>query len=473
MKTTLLYMVSLLISAQSSSKIDFTLADPQPEILTVYGGSLLSGDLDDDGDIDLIQTGIGTNLQGKSARATVFLNDGMGSFTEKKQSILSGSSVENMVLKDLDNDNDLDVIISTITRTDFYRNDGKANFTLDTLSSFKPSYAGELMADDVDGDGDFDILHFGQKDRKLEAFVALYLNDGKGFFTQAQNSVFIPLYLAKIELIDLEGDGDKDVLSFGRNDQGEPKVALYKNEGSGNYSVQTTSNIGPFSADEISVGDVDKDGDEDFLITGTDSIAKTILYLNDGKGQFSELLNTPFPNVSSSSNGFADLDNDNDLDLVIIGSMTGGIPNIHSIVFENLGDNKFVAVDSLIGEYITTHTIADFNGDGAQDIIIQGIRKNTNVYWGLDNRITNLALSEKFNEASWSNLGSGQFNIKHGITHATNLEVYSLKGRLIEELELFGAGKVSLDLGSYPKGIYLVKIFNSEKETSILQVFKK
>ena len=60
--------------------------------------------------------------------------------------------------------------------------------------------------------------------------------------------------------------------------------------------------------------------------------------------------------------------------------MTGGLPNIYSIVFENLGNNMFIASDSLAGEYIPANTIADFNGDGKKDIIIQGHVDFTNRY---------------------------------------------------------------------------------------------
>ena len=57
-----------------AQNISFSLADPQPTLQEVYGGYLLSGDLDGDGDIDLVQDGILSNPE-------VFLNDGSGMFT--------------------------------------------------------------------------------------------------------------------------------------------------------------------------------------------------------------------------------------------------------------------------------------------------------------------------------------------------------------------------------------------------------
>ena len=58
------------------------------------------------------------------------------------------------------------------------------------------------------------------------------------------------------------------------------------------------------------------------LITGrtNSSIGKiSKLYTNDGNGNFTEVLDTPFEGVQSSSIAFADIDNDGDQDVLITG----------------------------------------------------------------------------------------------------------------------------------------------------------
>jgi uncharacterized protein YuzB (UPF0349 family) len=380
-----------------SQNINFTLADPQPLINEVVGGSLLSGDLDNDGDMDLIQSGSGTDVNGLGSSASVFLNDGDGNFTLEAvaipdywpdstvQNFNNFSSTEGFLMSDLDNDEDLDIIITGSNRTDFYRNDGQAQFVYDPNTPFSPSFGGDLIGGDVDGDGDNDVIQFGKTGSSSADpyFALLFLNDGAGAFTQSQNITFEPFENLNIAFIDLEGDGDLDILSFGTNEIFEAQVRVFENDGSGNYSIYFDSNIAPHKADEISVGDIENDGDEDVLITGESDgfIPKTTLYINDGNGQFNELMDTQFPDIFASSNAFADLDNDNDLDVLMIGSMAGGLPNIFSIVFENLGNNNFIASDSLLGVYIAANTIADFNGDGKKDIVIQGIGWDTNIYW--------------------------------------------------------------------------------------------
>ena len=56
------------------------------------------------------------------------------------------------------------------------------------------------------------------------------------------------------------------------------------------------------------------------LITGSHSAQRIVkLYTNDGNGNFIEVLDTPFDGVKWSSIAFADIDSDNDQDVLITG----------------------------------------------------------------------------------------------------------------------------------------------------------
>lgn len=463
--TIFILLIQLQIFAQN---INFNFANPQPVIQEVYSGSLLSGDLDNDGDIDLVQTGIGENLSGQIAEPSVFLNDGNGNFILEEQNFNTFSGTEKIVLGDLDNDDDLDIIIAATNRTDLYRNDGQAQFVYDDIAPFQPSDSGELIIGDVDGDGDNDVLQYGQLNL-WPPFAFLFLNDGSGSFVQAQNVSLVPFLLANIEFIDLEGDGDLDILSFGENENEEVQVGIYENDGSGNFSVFLNSNISPHLAEEISVGDIDNDGDEDVLVSGISnaSAPKTILYTNNGNGQFDELQNTSFPDIFASSNAFADLDNDNDLDVVLIGSMAGGLPNIFSIIFENLGNNNFVAADSLGGEYIPANTIADFNGDGKKDIIIQGFVDDTNIYW---NETIVSSIKENANTpfSVFPNPTNGKFQIEWGEDIFNLIELFDQQGKLLYSEVVYGQVSHHMEI-NLPKGLYVLKM-SGEKTISTQKI---
>jgi hypothetical protein len=449
------FLFAFLLSHSIAQNIDFTLADPQPEIFEVYYGTAALGDLDGDGDIDLVQSGIGENLTGQSARVSVFLNNGAGQFTITVQNFNNFWTTERTVMSDMDNDGDLDLIISGSNRTDFYKNDGQALFTYEPIAPFMPSDAGEIIIGDVDGDDDNDVIQYGSLDQS-NGFATLFLNDDSGNFTQSMSAVFTPYINARIEYIDLEGDGDLDLLSFGENENGEAQMSIYENDGQGNFTLFIDSNVNPLNAEKISVGDIDNDGDEDFLISGLsdNSEPNTLLYLNDGSGQFSTLINSPFPNIFAGSSAFSDLDNDGDLDLLLIGAEAGGIPNIHSIVFENLGNNDFLASDSLGGEYIAANAIADLNGDGKKDILIQGFVDDTNVYWNNTDISTGLREFLDVNISVFPNPSNGNFKIQWDKTSIFNLfEIFDIQGNRIygETLSIQSAAEIELDIapGSY------------------------
>lgn len=452
-----------------SQNINLTLANPQPVINEVYSGTILSGDLDNDGDMDLLQSGIGTAINGLAARASIFLNDGTGNFTLQNQNFNNFSSTEGLLMSDLDNDQDLDIIITASNRTDFYRNNGQAQFAFVPNTPFLPSFLGDLIAGDVDGDGDNDVIQFGKSGSGSTApyFALLFLNDGTGTFTQSLNTPFLPFKNLKLDFIDLEGDGDLDILSFGGNINDSARVAIFENDGSGSYSIFSNSNIDPHIADEISVGDIDNDGDQDVLISGVIDgfIPKTTLYINNGSGQFTELVNTPFPDIFSSSNALADLDNDNDLDVLLVGSAAGGLPNIFSIIFENLGSNAFIASDSLIGVYIPANTIADFNGDGKKDIIIQGFIDNTNIYWNVS-LISSVIENSNISFSVFPNPTTNEITVKSDYKLiGTPYKVYDKLGKRVL-IGIINKEITNLEMGDLPGGIYILSVGDDMKPVS-------
>ena len=456
---TLTFFFLTSLGASYAQNLNFTIANPQPVIQEVYGGRILSGDLDNDGDIDLVQSGIGLDLMGLNANVSVFLNDGNGNFTLKEQNFNDFWSTEEIVMADFDNDDDLDLFITAENRSDLYRNDGQANFVFDNNFSLEPTAFNEIIAGDVNGDGHIDVLQFGTPNTVLSPpVVNLYINSGTGSFTPSQDTVLLPFRQPTVNFIDLEGDGDLDILSFGNNENNEPQVGVYENDGTGNYIVFSNSNIEPHLSNEISVGDVDNDGDEDVLITGTTTAGtpKTILYLNNGAGQFSEWMNSSFPDVFAGTSEFADLDDDNDLDILLIGSMAGGIPNIFSIVFENLGDNNYIASDSLGGEYIAESTIADFNGDGKKDIIIQGFVDDTNIYWN-ESIISTVEENSTIPFSVFPNPANGQFHIEWGEEAFNRIEIIDQQGRLIYDESINEQGFYYIEI-NLPAGIYYVKM---------------
>jgi len=382
MKNYTLLVLSLFTFSLCSAQIDFTLADPQPDLIEVYAGSFASGDIDGDGDQDLLMAG-----QDPGRRTSLYLNEGNGVFAEVAVIPFPRASSTVTFFEDLDADGDLDLFFSgngfSIGEfTHIYLNDGLGEFTQLANPSL-PEFLGSGAAiEDVDSDGDLDIL-ISAMDANDDFVADVYLNDGNANFTPSGNTDFTPVKSASIAFIDVENDGDADVIISGIQENDAASTILYLNDGSGSYSLDTNSVFEQLNADDVDVADTDNDGDLDILMSGTavGLGVRTILYINDGNGEFNELTTAGLQETFAGTNAIADLDNDGDQDIVIIGSQEGGLPNIFNIVYENLGNNEFDAVDTIGGEYIAACVVDDFNGDGLPDIIIQGFVDRTNVYW--------------------------------------------------------------------------------------------
>ncbi len=124
------------------------------------------GDLDDDGDIDLVFVDSGPKSdRDPGGRARLLLNDGNGHFAEATDRFPAQPKVgaQNAKILDIDGDLDLDVVVDGKSRvTQLYINDGKGRFKLDTKTIPEADRGGqpyEIEWADLDGDGDLDAVH--------------------------------------------------------------------------------------------------------------------------------------------------------------------------------------------------------------------------------------------------------------------------------------------------------------------------
>ena len=113
------------------------------------------GDLDGDGDLDAFIAN--SNHNGANPADKVWLNDGKGVFSDtgQKLGLIYSLTAE---LGDLDGDGDLDVITGNWkSGPEIWWNDGKGNFTDSKIKLDSYNISGMAIAD-LDGDGDLDII---------------------------------------------------------------------------------------------------------------------------------------------------------------------------------------------------------------------------------------------------------------------------------------------------------------------------
>ena len=213
-------------------------------------------DLDGDGDLDAIAV----NNAGQAT--TVWLNDGAGVFTSHPvtPSFGAGGTKTYAALGDLDGDGDIDVVLTdSAAQQSVWLNDGTGSFSLRPSGAiFGPAGSFAIALGDVDGDGDLDaVVPYFASER-------VFLNDGTGLFTAHPTTPsFGSGTSISLALGDIDGDGDLDAVVG--NLLGEPATVWF-NDGAGSFSSNPASPSFGTGTVMVALGDVDGDGDLDVIL---------------------------------------------------------------------------------------------------------------------------------------------------------------------------------------------------------------
>ena len=201
----------------------------------IYAVSVWTADVGNDGDIDIVAGGINSpeirwyENDGSNSNFTTHIVDTIGLFDYTSP----WGPVNATIFCDLDQDNDQDLLVVSevpeINNWDgillWYKNDGNQNFERQIIST-SVHHPRNVRARDLDQDGDIDII-ISEYQNKMEWFE----NDGQENFTQhtieaAKNS-------NTLHIADLDNDGDLDLVA------GYPfsnEIAWLENDGSQNFT---------------------------------------------------------------------------------------------------------------------------------------------------------------------------------------------------------------------------------------------
>ncbi|MEO8724943.1 MAG: FG-GAP-like repeat-containing protein [Acidobacteriaceae bacterium] len=182
-------------------------------------------------------------------------------------------------------------------------------------------------------------------------------------------------------ILDIEGDGKKDIVVMG---DGDSAVRVYKSLPNGVEEIpaKQTGLTASGHAIACAVGDYDNDGRPDLAVALSDRI---ILFHNLGGGKFADTTKAvgiaPMNNPAGLT--FVDFDHDGDLDLFVAGAAlhSGAGPNV---LWRNNGNSTFTewsAPTGLAGSGSTTGvTLSDVNNDRAVDLIVTGDGNSPTIY---------------------------------------------------------------------------------------------
>ncbi len=367
-------------------EVTANLGSPQPCLGTnegCYSHYVLLTDFDNDGDLDAVfANGGGYYTPDDTAPLVAYLNDGMGQFTEIGASSFGGFTgrVRQIAVGDIDNDGDLDFYAPDaygMQPDAVFVNGGQTPplFTQEGVERIgKSSQSGGARFGDLDNDGDLDIVvtDWGNAPPDSAGTARVYLNDGNGFFQEKtaaipQNTQSVGTGPIDIDLLDADGDFDLDLLLASR--KGES--LFFRNDGTGAFFAANDDlpdQPGPYVYGPDAC-DVDGDGDLDLWLDNGALNLREQLFINNGQGVFKdETADRVTGNPSADDNEVqcVDVDGDGDFDAVIA-SLSG-----NERILENDGTGHFTLANATfppVADSTLGLDIGDVNGDGILDAI--------------------------------------------------------------------------------------------------------
>ncbi|MFH1246076.1 MAG: PKD domain-containing protein [Candidatus Omnitrophota bacterium] len=239
-----------------------------PGIVVAAGGDaqIKMGDLDKDGNVDVVYC-----IQSSDGPIRILINDGSGKFKDETAERLSDAAVSyahDIDLKDIDSDGDLDIIgvreyriirgmmppKNPPNNIKIWINDGAGKFTDEAAARLVRSLTTtSVELGDVDGDGDLDIIGLetdylvssqlivSTTSTKLSnpTIIKIWINDGAGKFNNetakrlSDDAVGYRHYFYDIELKDIDGDNDLDILAIKFRG-----IDSYLNDGAGYFTFK-------------------------------------------------------------------------------------------------------------------------------------------------------------------------------------------------------------------------------------------
>jgi len=280
---------------------------------------------------------------------------------------------------DMDNDGDLDLIYSGF-------GDATVNYAPQTIilknnagvfasqaHNLPTIEASDLDWTDFDFDGDLDLLLCGSPPGAVNAQTKVFLNNGNFNFTEYTQVSLKGVRSGFARWADLNGDGFSDIFLSGTVDPNSATHAsqLLINNGKNTFNEKTNSGLPTFYQGDVEIGDFNKDGRLDLLISGIkDTVSVSLfasseLYLNNGDNTFA--FTQSFQSSADGSVDASDLDGDGDLDIIIGGNLLAT-----KIYWNNLGKFTEDTKNQIIGFQYGHLTIGDLDNDGDSDIILGG-----------------------------------------------------------------------------------------------------
>ncbi|MGA1043737.1 MAG: FG-GAP-like repeat-containing protein, partial [Phycisphaerales bacterium] len=228
------------------------------------------GDIDDDGDLDLVFNHSGTSSRfGANGAPRLYLNDGTGHYSDASAERIPTAIIpdqQDILFFDMDLDLDLDLHVATRSSSNggsqIWRNEGGVFVRISGVPTDFSTYSYD--AGDCDGDGDLDLIGANADSSNREMLLRNF--NGDGSIWQKISSQITPNPSVDdndTKFLDLDNDGDLDLIVAVL---GGTRERVYVNSGNCTF-VENTALISSQSDSslDVMVGDLTGDGRLDIV----------------------------------------------------------------------------------------------------------------------------------------------------------------------------------------------------------------
>jgi hypothetical protein len=471
MKKALLSILIMVISNHFIYSQDWVLENIDPD--TGDGAyEIDSGDLDGDGDIDIVMATYFYN-GGSPTQDYIkwYKNDGTGNFTIESTVSSTILWVDGLIVADIDGQFGDDIVATSVSQNKlvYFLSDGSGGFGPEILVDSAIVGPGEVVAGDINGDTFTDLVVVSFDNNRTQ----WYSGDGNGNFT-AQTDIENgtsngPYY---VDMADFDGDSDLDVVVGFAN--GSQPIEIYYNQ-----YIESGNNIVSWVKDAVTVdtgssflfvvrfADVNNDGNMDVL--KVDNVSGNVFWFDkipNGTSTSHTISNSSIISRPGAV-AVADLDGDsyNDVILTDSGSANNAIiwfkgdeDSDPSVTPQLIVDNNFQMFDV---------TVADFDDDNDLDIANVG-RFNSSVNW-IENNLTQLSVDENtINTLTiFPNPTQNILNFKGYISGPLHVTVYDMLGKQLLSKEINDNN--ILDVSELASGIYTIRVNDSSESFKFIK----